>query len=265
MHVAIDDTYGPNNSNKSAYVTGKRRTHVAVVFQDAIVQDIRRQMRECLREISSVTGREVQEFHFADIYNRKGAWANTLEGLNLKLFEFFAEIYQSYRWRVIVQTVDDRTLHDLKGLDKGLNFDGLNPRDFSDLSLSLLCLRIRLQLKNETEPLTLLIDEGRRKAGTPFGVELFRNWPSGFMGQYASSRMEPLLQIADFFAFCLNRNTHLALKGDKAEIDQWFHNLVAAMRINSNEIAPIFTKGDFSVTQFDEFHRLDRALKKIDG
>lgn len=34
MHIAIDDTYGPTVETNSSYVTGDRRTHVAVVFPD---------------------------------------------------------------------------------------------------------------------------------------------------------------------------------------------------------------------------------------
>lgn len=87
------------------------------------------------------------------------------------------------------------------------------------------------------EPLTLLLDEGIKKAGQPFGDQLFRNWPSPFVGRFASSRSEELLQIADFFAFCVNRNTHLALESRRTELDLWFLQLVTNMRINSTDLA----------------------------
>jgi hypothetical protein len=34
MFIAVDDTYGPEQNTGSVYVTGERRTHVAVVFRD---------------------------------------------------------------------------------------------------------------------------------------------------------------------------------------------------------------------------------------
>jgi hypothetical protein len=263
LHVAIDDTYGPHGADTSQYVTSKRRTQVGVVFKDADVDDIRRQMRDCLDGLSSIIGEGIREFHFVEIYNRKGAWALAPEGLNLKLFEFFAEIYQSYRWRVIVQTVEKRTLRDLKGLDRNLVFDGLDPTNLSDVALSLLCLKIRFRFKATNEPLTILVDEGRKKAGVAFGGELFRDWPTNFKGEYASSKTESLLQIADFFAFCVNRNTYLATKGARTDVDQWFLRLVAEMRIESDEITPAYMRSDFSTLQLDEFHRRDRMLKRI--
>lgn len=264
MHIAIDDTYGPADHGTSRYVTGKRRTQVGVLFKDSEVEHIREQVRNCLDFLRERIGERLGEFHFVDIYNRKGVWQRTEQGLNLRLFEAFAEIYSSYRWPVMVQTVDKRTVADLKGLNKALVFEGLNPNDYSHVALSLLCLRIRMRFKTTNEPLTLLLDEGLKKAGKPFGDQLFKNWPTTFVGRFASSKSEGLLQIADFLAFCVNRNTHLALKSQRTELDQWFMQIVSHMRINSADLSPFFAKPNFSGDDFDEFHRRDRTLRGVE-
>jgi hypothetical protein len=269
LHIAIDDTYGPLAHGTSRYVTGRRRTQVGVLFEDNQVDYIREQMRGCLSLIQESTGEKPDEFHFVEIYNRKGPWARTKEGLNLQLFEAFADIYRSYRWLVLVQTVDKRTLRDLKGFDRAdlgrlLVLEGLSPNDFSHLALGLLCLRIRIRFKSTNEPLTLLLDEGLGKAGQPFGAKLFKNYTSIVEGRFASSKSEELLQIADFLAFCINRNTHLALKDERTEIDLWFLELFASMRINSPDLSPFIAKPNFSANDLDEFHRLNRALRGID-
>ena len=248
----------------SRYVTGKRRTQVAVLFDDTEVDHIREQVRVCLNLIHEDTEERPGEFHFVDIYNRKGLWGRAREGLNLQLFEAFAEIYSSYRWPVMIQTVDKRTVKDLKGLNKVLVFDGLSPNDFSHIALCLLCLRIRMRFKGSDEPLTLLLDEGLKKAGQPFGDQLFKNWSSPFVGRFASSKSEELLQLADFLAFCVNRNTHLALKNRRTELDLWFLQLVANMRINSTDLSPFVAPPHFSVSELDEFHRLNRTLRGIE-
>jgi hypothetical protein len=264
MHIAIDDTYGPSVHGNSQYVTGQRRTQVALLFDDKEVDHIREEVRGCLTLIHEYTEERPDEFHFVDIYNRKGLWGRAREGLNLRLFEAFAEIYSSYRWPVMIQTVDTRTMSDLKGLNRVFVFDGLSPDDFSHVALCLLCLRIRIRFKGSQEPLTLLLDEGIKKAGQPFGNQLFGNWPSPFVGRFASSMSEELLQIADFLAFCVNRNTHLALKNSRTEVDLWFLQLVANMRINSPDLKPFVAPPDFSANELDEFHRLNRALKGIE-
>ncbi|MCC8953133.1 DUF3800 domain-containing protein [Bradyrhizobium sp. Pear77] len=264
MHIAIDDTYGPLNHGTSRYITGKRRTQVGVLFDDSEVEHIRGQVNDCLAYIRERTGEWPDEFHFVDIYNRKGVWERTEQGLNLRLFEAFAAIYSSYRWPVMIQTVDERTVSDLKGLDTALVLEGLDPKDYSQIALSLLCLRIRIRFKGTNEPLTLLLDEGLKKAGKPFGDQLFRNWPSAFVGRFASSKSEGLLQIADFLAFCINRNTHLALKAQRTELDHWFLQLVSDMRIDSPDLSPFLAKPNFSTADLDEFHRRDRTLKGIE-
>ena len=263
LHISIDDTYGPQGHGRSRYVTGERRTHVGVVFDDDKVDYIREQIAGCLTFILENTGEKPEEFHFVDIYNRNGVWGRMSTDFNLRVFEFFAHIYETHRWPVLIQTVDKRTFKDLKGLDRKLRFDGLNPSDPSDLALSLLCLQIRIRFKSSNEPLTILLDEGRKKAGQPFGDELFRGWPAPFVGRFASSKAESLLQIADFLAFCINRSTHLALKEKRTDLDKWFMAMVAGMRINSNNIVPLVMNSDFTVEQFDEFHRLHRQFNRI--
>jgi hypothetical protein len=233
------------------------------LFEDNEVDHIRAQVRGCLDFIHESTLERLDEFHFVDIYNRKGLWKRTKEGLNLQVFEAFAHIYRLYPWPVMIQTVDKRTVRDLKGLNRAFVFEGLSPTDFSHIALSLLCLKIRIRFKGTNEPLTLLLDEGLKKAGKRFGDQLFRDWPSAFVGRFASSKSEELLQIADFLAFCVNRNTHLALKDRRTELDLWFLQLVASMGINSRDLSPFIAKPEFSANELDEFHRMDRALRGI--
>lgn len=256
MHIAIDDTHSSNGPDLSDYVTSRRRTCVAVLFDDSEVEHIRAQLRAGLAEIRNITQARVDEFHFAEIYNKRGAWKGLQDDLNLKIFSCFAYLYQCYRWPVIIQTVDERTIKDLKGLQRKLNFEGLNPYNLGDLSLALLALRIRARLKNSTEPLTIIVDETPlRKPGSPFGKELFRDWATPINGYYASSRTEELLQIADFLAFCINRTTHLSMKTPRTDIDNWFLWLATKMRINSNELIATSTDLSFTVKEFDEWHR----------
>jgi hypothetical protein len=118
MHIAIDDTYGPEIDTGSSFITGDRRTHFAIIFPDKEVQDIQTQVTECLAEMDKLTGIAVKEFHFVDIYNRKHPWNTLPNQLNLRLFEFFASIYNHYKWPVFIQTVDIHTLadHSIDGL-----------------------------------------------------------------------------------------------------------------------------------------------------
>ena len=263
LHIAIDDTYGPVGATDSVYVTGARRTHVAVVFADDEVGHVREEVKKCLGAFDEWLPSNPLEFHFVDIYNRKHPWSQ-LPGLaNLAVFEFFAKIYTQYRWKVFLQTVDDRMLADHPKLNTLPNVDGLDSSNRSDLSLLWLCIKIRIAYKAEKPPLRLLVDQGSGSPGTGFGGQIFGDWGDRFSGQYSASSEEPLIQIADFLAFIINRSTHLATKKERTETDLWFLDLVGGMNINCDDLATHSLQEDFSVSEFDNLHRADRVKKGL--
>jgi hypothetical protein len=257
MHIAIDDTYGPTKvGSTSKYVTGARRTHVGVLFSDTEVEDIRSQLTSCLNEIKDIMSIEAEEFHFAHIYNKKRPW-NFLEGdQNLSIFEFFADIYSKYRWPVMIQTIDERTLMD-HGIQKIVGKLGkINLEEDSHLSLFFLMLKIKKQLKEHSEKLTILIDEGIGNTGQNFGVNVFYDWSESPNVRFEASKTEPLLQIADFIAYSINRCTHLMMKPEKSETDLWFLELIGNMGLNSEDVIVAQMSSNFQTKDFDEIHRL---------
>lgn len=261
MHVAIDDTYGPTGATRSSYITGARRTHVAVFFEDNEVGEVRAQLRNCLDYMGELLPCAPKEFHFVDIYNGYGDWEPLKEdGRNLRLIEAFANIYASYRWPTMVQTIDDRTFrdHGIEGFEGVL--DGLDLSDRQDLSLFFLCVRVKMELTDESAPLTVIVDEGKRKANTPFGRSLFRDRKQ-YEGRYAASNQEPLLQVADLLAFCINRMTHLSLKEKRTATDLEFMGVVNDMQIRSADLSRFIVPRDFSVEEIDRFHKFYRSQK----
>ena len=63
-----------------------------------------------------------------------------------------------------------------------------------------------MRLTDVAAPLTLIVDEGKKKSNSSFGQWLFRD-RKRYNGRYAASCQEPLLQIADLdfvFDHCAN-------------------------------------------------------------
>jgi hypothetical protein len=266
MFVAIDDTYGTAGSGRSRYITANRRSHVAVLFRDDEVDGVRAQLLDCLTEVNHQFGLQATEFHFVDIYNRVGQW-RALRGLdkpmNLAIFSFFAEIYARHKWKVRVQTVDDRTIQDHPQLSCFGKVDGFDMARRDDLSLLMLLMKIRREIMESFERCTVLLDEGRGKPAESFGAAIFSTWPAGSVGRYASSSAEPLLQICDFMAFCINRSTHLATKDQRSEVDQGFLEMMASMPINSPDLSRVTLSRDFTVADVDRIHEADRTSKDL--
>lgn len=263
MHVAIDDTYGPTAIEASRYMTGRRRTYVAVEFPDGDVDAVRESMRGCINDLPALMGVQATEFHFVDIYNRKGVWAGAEHGQNLALFEFFAQIYRQHRWKVHVQTIDDRTLSDHRLKIMG-RFDGFDVTKRQGQALMFLLMKVKNSVPPFPEPLTVYIDEGERRPGAPFAQATFREWKELYRGRYASSADEPLLQVADFLAFSINRSTHLQLKPARTETDTWFLDLVGTMDIQSSDLKRFTVASNFTTADIDAFHSADRREKGLE-
>jgi hypothetical protein len=266
MHIAIDDTYGPTISTGSQYVTGNRRTNVGVAFPDADVIYIREQISNCLEWIKSEFSIEPEEFHFVEIYNRKSPWDKLPDGKNLDIFEFFASIYTQYNWKVFIQTIDNRTLKD-HGIEKiKSKINQFNLEKPSDLSLLWLLIKIKSFYSNTAEDLNIVIDEGLGKPNSSVGTEIFHDYPNKYNGEFQCSHKEPLLQLADFLAFTVNRSTHLYMKKNRTEIDDWFLMMFSNMNINSDDLLKTNISSelsDFTVSSFDKLHENDRESKGI--
>lgn len=266
MHLVIDDTYSSGGISLSKYVTGNRRTHVAVAIPDGQVSHLRVEMQDCLDYVRRELNVQANEFHFVDIYNRNGPWSHLVDMENLRIFGFFAEIYRQYKWRVHIQTIDDRTFEDHSIIQIVGNVDGLDLSKRSDLALLLLLVKLKdiYTIRNHGQ-LTLIVDnrtDGEK--GTAVGHSVFSERAPFFKGSFESSTEEPLLQIADFIAFCINRATNIGIKSRRTDTDYDFLELVASMEINSDELQKVQLERGFSVSDFDERHRLDRVAKGLE-
>lgn len=266
MHIAIDDTYGPTKPTKSKYVTGNRRTNVGVVFPDKDVDYIREQIITCLAYIKSEFSVNPKEFHFVEIYNRKSPWDKLPDKANLAIFGFFAEIYTKYKWKVFIQTFDNRTFrdHDIEKIQGKVN--QFNLEEPSDISLFWLLIKIKKFYSNTSENLNIFIDEGLGKPDTIVGHEVFHDYPNKYQGIFQSSHQEPLLQLADFIAFVVNRSTHLYMKENRTDLDNWFLELFNSMNINSDDLTKKSIDrnySNFTVSNFDKLHENNRYRKDL--
>jgi hypothetical protein len=152
--------------------------------------------------------------------------------------------------------VDEYTLRDHPELGELPGFDELELKESrSDLSLLLLCLQIRIAYKATRPPIRLFVDQGLQRPQKPFGEKLFSGWTGGYLGKFESSATEPLLQIADFVAFCINRSTYLALKKPRSNVDHQFLEMVSFMQINCDKLKPWVMKRDFTTAEFDDAMR----------
>lgn len=254
MHIAIDDTYSSAIPQCSKYITEQRRTHVAVVFNDSEVNHIRKHINDLLEEVSNDLGKVIEEFHFVDIYNQNGVWNGLSDEYNLDIIECFATIYKEYKWPVHIQSIDEHTFKE-HGTEIQGKLDGLDLSTKEGQSLLFLLLKIKRTYISNPSPLKLYMDEGKQKPGTVFAKNIFHDWPCTYDGIYDSSQNEPLLQIADFIAYSINRVKNISLKEERSDIDLWFMELIADMGINNTEdISRTILPENFTIDDIDQIH-----------
>ena len=265
MIIAIDDTYSKLEQD-STYVTSERKSHIAVIFNHNEVDYIRDQIKQCLIECSDYIGETVKEFHFVDIYNKNGVWKLLKNGdeYNLDVFESFAEIYKIYKWKVEIQTVDKHTF-----TEHGIRFESKsqewNLEKKEDQSLLFLLAKLKKKYRNDKSFLKIYMDEGRKKSGNKFALEVFSDWTSGYDGEYTSSEKEPLLQLADFLAYSINRCIHLQHKSKLTDYDKWFLELVANMNINCQDLKVFSANSDSIIEDVNKFHENHRKRKGLNN
>lgn len=265
MHIAIDDTYGPNVIGKSKYVTGSRRSHVAVFFPNNAVDEIRAQLRSMLEYVESELAIPAKEFHFTDIYNRRGVWANCEQRENIAIFQTFAHIYSQNKWKIEILTVDDRTLNDHKIKWFDGEIDGLDLSKRPDFSLAfLLLVKVKPVLHTIKEQSIIIVDEGIGKAGTEFGAQLFHDLAERVKCRFSTGVDEPLLQIADFLAYSINRSTHLAYKENRTDFDNQFLDLIGSMEMNCPDIMSVSAPQNFTADHADQVHAVSRKKKGLE-
>ena len=261
MYIAIDDTYSSNVTIDSNYVTSNRRTNVAICFADDEVEHVREELNSCLDELTKLLGKRPSEFHFVEIVNKKRDWISLSDDHVLRLLSFFVKIYNHYRWPVLIQTVDDRTFAD-HGVAIATNVHGLDPQKKEDQSLFLLILKLRQFLKGQK--VVLIMDEGRGDPGDEFGKGFFPDWAESFEGYYESSKQEPLLQIADFIAYAINRLTNLSTKSNRSSHEQEQIRILGQLDLNSDDVRIAKVRPEFGRAEFDAIHLEDRKAKGLE-
>ena len=232
--VVIDDTGSPDSQVSSRFLQERRKTYVAMILDPQERQYAQKQLRGCLNSLKKNLGKN--EFHFSDIYNRRGEWADIDGETVLAIFHVFAEIFRNFRCPFIVQTCDPDFFRNNGIILKGkIKVDGLELYKYEDFALFLLLMRCKWFLLEEGYPLPVdfVIDEGRYKNGHPQKSFLLKDVASSNQFVFKSSKDFILLQLVDFAAFSLNRMQHLLVKGkERSKFDEQVLRIISYANLN---------------------------------
>jgi Protein of unknown function (DUF3800) len=252
--VFIDDTGSPGLNTPG--LNAKRKSWVAVIVPPAQVTEVMDQLPNALSFLKEEVGIKNPEFHFADIWAGRNAFAKMDLQARLAIFRFMAFIFSTYRFPVLVQTFDPDNAADFqRDSDWPETVGPLRINDHADFALIVLLIRIRLYLKSPEQnnaTACVIVDEGRLKKGS--SIVLSGLEPTFCAGAvlFASSRTVHPIQLADFAAFAMNRWQLLRVKEKLNEIDKTLLEILSPVAECFSNIDKVRVRGFPNVTNLRE-------------
>lgn len=234
-YIYVDDSGSPNQKPTNKFIASGTKTWTATILSRREEKYINTSIKALKTKISKKIS--CSEFHFTDIYTGQKEFRGVDPSLRLELFKEFVDIYNTSSPYVISYAVGETTLSNSGFSEKytSLKINEFRYSDQSDYALFLVLLHLDEYLLKEQEKddldITIIIDEGRRKAGT---IQTF----SGLFHQlkevsYQSSSRLYGLQFADFLAFSINR-IQLNFTKNRQVYDDEFMKIIGKMKWNNN-------------------------------
>lgn len=225
--VFIDDTGSPGLNTKGLH--SERKSWVAVLISPDQMPEVMDQLPKSLTVLSEL-GLKKPEFHFTDIWAGKGEFGSLNLQQRLGIFKFMTYIFDTYKFKILVQTFDPENSSDI--LRRAEWPKALGPLKFNrheDLALIFALLRVRLHLKDfvgEQASACVVVDEGRFGSGYNLVIPGLAPIFAFDSILFASSRDAQPLQLADFAAFVMNRWQLLRVKNKLTDLDKTFLEIV---------------------------------------
>ena len=165
-----------------------------------------------------------EEFHFKDIYNGNGVYHGVSINERLDIFLSFAGVFREFKYPMIISTIgiDDIERNKLFISNPKLKVDNFKLSKSGDFALFLLMFRLKkylLEQPNLKSNVDIYIDSGRQKPDTVQKTDIFGDLLADRQLVYKSSHDEPLIQLVDFAAFCLNRHRWILTSNLKSALD----------------------------------------------
>ncbi|WP_247424659.1 DUF3800 domain-containing protein [Ralstonia pseudosolanacearum] len=242
--VVIDETGNPGQSTGSKYLHPQRKSWAAVIFSPEQFAIAAKELPPAIEHLKEICGGD--EFHLTDIYRGHKSFKGVSIEKRLGAIAFLAHIFSEYQFPVIFQTLDPIGA---KAFSKSNFQQKLGPVDLrkhDELALWMLLIRIQDYICDQSNqvpaPVHVVIDESEKwKDSRSIDVRETVSNPKVFAGQLIYSRSSkefPLIQLADFVAFVINRQQWLmTLPREKiTDFDLAFLRIVSGANLNTVNI-----------------------------
>lgn len=245
--VFVDDTGSPGLQTTPGNLHPRRKSWVAVIVPRSVIAEVWDQLPRAFDELQSMMG--ASEFHFADVYAGRKDFKKLSLRERLAIFEFMAHIFSIYKFPILVQTFDPKSLAAVRA--KAKFPDRLGPFNLQkpeDAALFLLILRIKWHLHENYAPMErrarLFVDEGFQRNGAAIQLSSLADIFCDGLVCFAKSDAILPIQLADFAAFCMNRMQLLIGRPKLSELDYGLMEIIQPVARNFQNI-PVLPLSDW--------------------
>ena len=262
--IVIDDTGSPGIFNESRFLKENRNTLVGVFIHAKLRSNIEITLKEIILSLNDEFG--IKEIHLNDIVNKKNEYSQVSEENRLAIIMALSKWFSKIQLPYIVQTANEKTFEEnninLKGKIANFNLD-----KGEDQSLLLLLSRIKIFMEKHfpTERVQIIMDEGRKKKNQIEKINGLEGFIQDGIIKYSSSKEFILLQIADFFAYSINRTQITITKDYKTEFDSKIYEFLISVLAKQYSDGTSFLDNDFDSFTKDDYDYHQLMQRQIDG
>jgi hypothetical protein len=264
--IVIDDTGSPGNFNESLFLKENRQTLVAVFIH----KEIRKDLETTIKNITNILSNEfnIKRLHFKDLINKNNEYNILKNDEVIFIMEQVSKLISQIPLPYLVQSCNSNTLKE-NGIhiQKGIKIDNLNLENNEDAALFLLIAKLKNFVNDNypSEEIEIIMDQGRKSAGNTEVFKSLKGVSSNSEISYKSSTDFHLLQIADYFAYSINRMQTTAIKAKKTDLDIKILNLISIALQNQQSNGVSFIFGDPKKITKDDYDYEQIKQRQVDG
>lgn len=272
--VVIDETGNPGQSTGSSYLHPDRKSWAAVVLSPQQFKEVASELPPTLEELKRLCGGA--EFHMTDIYRGHKSFKAAEVEQRLGAIAFLAHIFRENKYPIFFQTLDPVGAKQFADPLFQRKLGVLDLRKHEELALWMLLSRVQEYISdnknNLPHPAYFVLDESEKwKDSRSVDIQKTVINPTLFASKKIYSRNSvdfPAIQLADFAAYCINRQQWLlTLPKEKiTQFDLAFLSIVSNAGFNTINIPQV--KVDLKLWQpsdYDFLRGVDDDFKGLPG
>jgi hypothetical protein len=261
--IVIDDTGSPGDFRETRFLKENRKTFVSVFIHSQNRISIENTLDTIISTLNNEF--EISEIHLTDLVNRQNKCSKIPDDSALAVIKLLSDWFSLIQLPFIVQTCNDKTFAEnsipLQGEYE--NFDFGKGQDQA-LFLTLLQIKEFMKQYFPNDMVEIVIDEGRMKKNNIEKIGFLKDIIIDGGIKYKSSEEFKLLQVADFFAYALNKTQLTIVKPVKTATDILLNDYFRKVLVSQYSVGTLTIEGNINEFTKDDYDYNQLMQRQVD-